>query len=83
MQAIGDVLRTVDQDIRLGWQHIRDWAERLLTSERRAEIALLLSTLTLWVVLLFYLYRAFQNRTIVSISPYLSSLNSQLSIPGY
>jgi hypothetical protein len=83
MQSVGDVFRTVDQEIQLGWQHIRDWAERVFTRERNAEIALLASTLALWAVLLFYLYSALQNYTIADMSPYVSSLNGQLGIPGY
>jgi hypothetical protein len=73
----------VDQEIHLGWQHIQSWTERVFTKERIADIVLLLFTLALWAVLLFYLHRAFENRTIVDISPYLSSLNSELSVPGY
>jgi len=83
MQALGDVLRTVDHEIHLGWQHIQSWTERVFTKERIADIALLLFTLAVSAVLLFYLYRAFQNRTIVAISPCLSSLNSQITVPGF
>ena len=83
MQAIGDVLKTLDQEIQLGWQHIRDWAERLFAGDRTAEIVLLPSMLALCAVLLFYLYKALQSHTIVSISPYLSSLTGQLAVPGY
>jgi hypothetical protein len=67
MQTIGDVWRSVDQEIHCGWHHIQSWAERVFTKERRADLALLLCTLTLWTVLLFYLYRALLNRTVVAI----------------
>jgi len=84
MRAASEVLGDWIEEITADWEQIRSWAERVFTKERIADIALLLFTLALWAVLLFYLYRALLNRTIVGISPYLSSsLDSQLSVPGY
>ena len=84
MGAASEVLGHWIEEITADWGRVRSWAERLFTRERVADTVLLLATLTLWAVLLFYLYNALLNRTIVGISPYLSSsLNSQLSVPGY
>jgi len=83
MRSNSEVLVQWANEIPIGWQHIRNWAERVFTRERKAEIALLAFTLALWAVLLFYLYKPLQSYTIVDMSPYLSSLNSQLAVRGY
>ena len=83
MQAVGDVLRTVDQEIHLGWRHIRSWAEGVFTKERIANIALLSSIVAILAAVLFSLYRAVQSNTSVDISPYLSSLSWRPPVPGY
>ena len=84
MGAASEVLGHWVEEIAADWERVRSWAERVFTKERVADTVLLLATLTLWAVILFYLYNASLNRTIVGISPYLSSsLNNQLSVPGY
>jgi hypothetical protein len=83
MGAKSEVLGHWLEEISTDWEQIRSWAQSLLTRERIAGIALLASTVTLWAALLFYLYNAFQNYTIVEVSPYLSSLNWQMPVPGH
>ena len=82
MGVRSEVLGHWIEEITADWEQIRSWAERVFTKESIADIALLLFTLTFWAVLVFYLYKALQNYTIVGISPYPSSLNSQPSVPG-
>lgn len=60
MQTIGSVLKSVDHEIHLGWQHIRSWAETLSTRERTTEILFLSLTLTLCALVLFCLNKAVQ-----------------------
>ena len=82
MQTIGVVLRTVDHEIHLGWQHIRSWAESAFTRERKAEIVFISVTLALCAVLLFCLLNAVQNFTITYPSDSLSFSNWQQVIQG-
>ena len=77
MQTVSGVLRTVDQEIHLGWQHIRSWAESVFTRERKAEILVISFTLTLCAVLLFCLLKAAQNFTVVNPSASLSFMYVQ------
>jgi hypothetical protein len=83
MYAITDVLRTVDHEIHLGWKHVREWAESVFTKETIADVAVVVSTVTVLAVMLFALTRAVQNHTIEGISPYASSLNCQQPTPGF
>ena len=83
MRATGQILRHWAEGVSADWEQIRSQAERILTKERVADIALLATTVAILAVVLFSLYKAVQNHTIVGISPYLSSANWQLSIPGY
>jgi hypothetical protein len=83
MQVISDVLRTVDQEIQLGWQRSRDWADRVFTRERIADITMVVSTVTILAAVLFVLSRAVRHHTIERVSPYISSLDWQLGMPGY
>ena len=77
MQTIGGVLKTVDQEIHLGWQHIRSWAQSVFSRERAAEIVFVAFTLALWALLLLCLLKAAQTFTIVNPSASLSFLNGQ------
>lgn len=70
MQPISDVLKTVDQEIRLGWHQLRYWAERVFTKQRITEIAIVTSTLTIIGVVLLYLVRAMQHCMITGPLPY-------------
>jgi len=83
MQTIGETLRTVDHEIHLGWQHVREWAERVFTKEMIADVTVVVSTVTILAALLFALNRAVQNHAIEGISPYVSSLNWQQPMPGF
>ena len=83
MQTIGGVLRTLDQEIHLGWRHVRSWVGSTFTRERTTEIVFASFTLTLFALLLFDLYKAVHSFTIVSLSPSLSSMNWRLAVPGY
>ncbi|HJY83271.1 MAG TPA: hypothetical protein VKK81_19580 [Candidatus Binatia bacterium] len=47
------------------WERVRAWAERTLTSETVAEIVLATVTISLTGSLLFSLYRALENYTII------------------
>ena len=83
MQTIGHALRTVDHEIHLGWEHVREWAKSVFTKERIADVTVVVSTVTVLAVMLFALTRAVQNHTIEGISPYASSLNYQQPTPGF
>jgi len=83
MQTIGDALRTVDNEIHLGWKHVREWAESVFTKETVADVTVVVSTVTVLAVMLFALTRAVQNHTIEGISLYASSLNYQQPTPGF
>jgi len=83
MQTIGETLRTVDHEIHLGWQHVREWASRVFTKEMIADVTVVVSTVTILAALLFALNRGVQNHTIEGVSPYLSSLNWQQPMPGF
>ncbi len=65
MQTMGGVIKSMDHEIHLRWQHIRSRAESLFTRERMTELAFLSLTLTLCTFLLFYLHKAVQTITIV------------------
>jgi hypothetical protein len=45
------------------WQHIRSRVARFVEKEKIAEIALVISTLAMWGVILFSVYEALQNFT--------------------
>ena len=47
------------------WARVRVWTERTLTSETVAEIVLATATFSLTGTLLFSLYRALENYTII------------------
>jgi len=83
MQTIGEALRTVDHEIHLGWQHVREWAARVFTKEMIADVTVVVSTVTVLAVMLFVLNRAVQNHTIEGVSPYVSSLNWQQPTLGF
>ena len=83
MQTIGEALRTVDHEIHLGWQHVREWAARVFTKQMIADVTVVVSTVTVLAVMLFVLNRAVQNHTIENVSPYVSSLNWQQPKPGF
>jgi len=83
MQTISDALKTVDHEIHLGWQHVREWAESVFTKERITDITVVVSTVAILAVILFAFTRAVQNHTIEGVSPYLSSLNYQQPVPGF
>jgi len=65
MQTIGGVLKSVDHEIHLGWEHIRSWAKSVFTRERSIEILLLSLTLTLCALLAFLIHRAVQHSMIM------------------
>ncbi len=65
MQTIGGVLKSVDHEIHLGWQHIRSWAKSVFTRERAIEILFLSLTLAFCALLVFVLHKAVQNSTIM------------------
>lgn len=83
MQGMGEVWSAVDQEIHLGWQHLRDWAAEALTKERMAEVTMLLATMAFLAVLLLFLQRSFEIRTVEGLSPYLSSFRWDSPIPGF
>ncbi len=64
-------------------ESVKEWAKRSFTRERIVGIAVSGSTLTVLGVVFFALYGAMEANTIVAPSPYLASLDWQLSIPGY
>jgi hypothetical protein len=64
-------------------ESVKEWTKKTLTKERIVGIAVCASTLTVLGVILFALYGAMQTNTIVGVSPCLSSLGWQLSVPGY
>ena len=68
---------------RLDLEGVKEWAKRVFTEDRMVAVALSGSTMAVLGVVLFALYGAMEANTIVAPSPYLSSLNWQLSIPGY
>lgn len=76
MKDIGDVWRTVDQEIHLAWQRTRSWMERAFSEERIVDIAVLLCVAAVLAAVLFALHNTLQNNTIVEISPYLSPFRS-------
>lgn len=83
MEARSEVLGHWAEQISTDWEQTRSWAQRIFSRERIGSVVLLGSTVAILVAILFSLYRAVQSNTIVGGSPYLSSLNLQLSIPGY
>ncbi len=83
MQGMSDVWRTVDHEIHLGRQRIRDWAAEAFTKERIADVVMLLATVALFAVLLLFLQRAFQIQTAEGVSPYLSSFRWDPRMPGF
>ena len=66
MQTIGGVLRSVDHEIHLRWQHIRSRAANVFTREKTTELVLLSCTLTLCSFLVYCLHKAVQNFTMMN-----------------
>jgi hypothetical protein len=83
MQPINHVWRTVDQEMHLSLQHLRDWVVRGCTRERLADLTMLIATLAILTAVMLVLSRAAQNHTVEGISPYSSSLNWPSPVPGY
>ena len=52
------------------WQVVRDWADRSLTSERKAEVALTAGTLVLLGYVAFVVHQGLENSTIVGTLPF-------------
>ncbi|KPK21216.1 MAG: hypothetical protein AMK69_22265 [Nitrospira bacterium SG8_3] len=52
------------------WEAVKDWANRSLTSERKAEAALTTGTLVLLGYVAFILHRGLENSTIVGTLPF-------------
>ena len=84
MRTDGYTIRAHEMDLpHLDLQAVKAWAKRVFTKERIVGIAVSGSTLTVLGVVFFALYGAMEANTIVAPSPYLASLDWQLSIPGY
>ena len=64
MRANTEILRHWAEEISTDWEQLRSWSERAFTKEKIAEMSVLLSTLTLWAVLLFLLYKQVHNYTV-------------------
>jgi hypothetical protein len=67
MQTIGGVLKIVDHEIHLGWEHIRSWAKSVFTRQMTTEIILLSLTLALCAFVVFYFHKGLQNFTMIKL----------------
>lgn len=65
MRANTEVLRHWAEELSTLWEQLRSCPERAFTKEKIAEMSVLLSTLTLWAVLLFLLYKQVHNYTVL------------------
>jgi hypothetical protein len=52
------------------WETVKDWANRSLTSERKAEAALTAGALVLFGYLAFVVHQGLENSTIVGTLPF-------------
>ena len=68
---------------RLDLAGVKERAKRLFTKDRMVVFALSGATVAVLGAVFFALYGAIEANTIVAPSSYLSSLNWQLSVPGY
>ena len=52
------------------WETVKDWADRTLTSERKAEAALTAGTLVLFGYVALIVHRGLENSSIVGTMPF-------------
>ena len=67
MQTVGDIVKSVDREIHLGWQHFLSWAKTVITKESALEVLFLSLTLTLCALVVFFLHKAVQKSVLMGI----------------